>query len=243
MVKDLLILGSNSPEMELLRTRLVRMGYRALPAKEPHQAQSVLRVAGTRIGAVIVPSELPAVNLRLALDAMRGMVPGGELAFIGAGRDPGLSGRNKLREAGISFAAFDPIDPHTLRFQVNRALAGDKQSWRRTRGTLRAPADWPAIARSGFRQKEGRVYSVSASGAFLALAQPWMVKAKVELSLAIPDGRPITAAGRVVMTNVPGNVMKRGLPFGMGVQFDHVSEAASIALLLYAEKRARTLTI
>jgi hypothetical protein len=35
VVKDLLILGSNSPEMELLRTRLVRMGYRALPAKEP----------------------------------------------------------------------------------------------------------------------------------------------------------------------------------------------------------------
>ena len=46
-MKDLLVLGANSPDMELLRTRLDRLGYRALPAKEPQQAQTVLRVAGT----------------------------------------------------------------------------------------------------------------------------------------------------------------------------------------------------
>ena len=86
----------------------------------------MLRVAGTRIGAVIVPSELPAVNLRLALDAMRRLVPGGELTFLGAGRDPGLSGRERAARGRHPFAAFDPIDPHTLRFQVNRALAGAK---------------------------------------------------------------------------------------------------------------------
>jgi hypothetical protein len=243
MSKDLLLLGANAPEMDLLRTRLVRIGYRVVPAKTPDQAHTLLRVGGSRIGAVIVPSDLPVANLRAALAFMRSVSRAESLVFVGAGRDPGREGRERMRAAGIHVPLFEPMDLHTLRFQVNRALAGDKQSWRRTRGTLRAPADWPAIARSGFRQKEGRVYSVSASGAFLALAQPWMVKAKVELSLAIPDGRPITAAGRVVMTNVPGNVMKRGLPFGMGVQFDQVSEAASIALLLYAEKRARTLTI
>jgi len=47
----------------------------------------------------------------------------------------------------------------------------------------------------------------------------------------------------VVMTNVPGNVMKRNLPFGMAVQFDHLTEHASVALLMYAEKRARSLSL
>ena len=243
MVKDLLILGSNSPEMELLRTRLVRMGYRALPAKEPHQAQSVLRVAGTRIGAVIVPSELPAVNLRLALDAMRGMVPGGELAFIGAGHDPGLSGRNKLREAGVSFAAFDPIDPHTLRFQVNRALADAKVQTARRRRTLRAPVDWTVAIRGGAREKRGRLYTVSASGAYVAIDQPSMLRSSVTLDLSLPGERHLTVAGRVAMTNVPGNMQRKNLPFGMGVQFDQVTEAASVALLVYAEDRLKALAI
>jgi hypothetical protein len=45
------------------------------------------------------------------------------------------------------------------------------------------------------------------------------------------------------MTNVPGNVMKRNLPFGMGVHFDQVNEQSSVALLLYAEERSRALCL
>jgi hypothetical protein len=70
-----------------------------------------------------------------------------------------------------------------------------------------------------------------------------MVKARVELRLAIPSGDSVTASGRVVMTNVPGNVMKRNLPFGMGVHFDQVSEQSSVALLIYAEERSRALCL
>jgi hypothetical protein len=242
MNKDLLLLGANAPEMELLRTRLVRIGYRVVPGKTPEQAHALLRVGGTRIGAVIVPSDLPVVSLRPALDFMRKISPSRSLTFVGAGRDPGPDGRERMRQAGIQVALFEPMDLHTLRFQVNRALAGGLPV-HRARQTLRAPVDWPVIARSGARQKEGRVYSISASGAFLAIAQPWMVKARVEIRLATPETGSIEAAGRVVMTNVPGNVMKRNLPFGMAVHFDHLSEHASVALLMCAEKRARSLAL
>ena len=59
MNKDLLLLGANAPEVELLRTRMVRIGYRVVPGKTPEQAHALLRVGGTCIGAVIVPSDLP----------------------------------------------------------------------------------------------------------------------------------------------------------------------------------------
>jgi hypothetical protein len=242
MNKDLLLLGANAPEMELLRTRLVRIGYRVVAAKTPEQAHALLRVGGTRIGAVIVPSDLPVVNLRSALEFMRRISPARSLAFAGGGRDPGSEGRDRMRQAGVQIALFDPMDLHTLRFQVNRALASGLPV-HRPRQTLRAPVDWPVIARSSGRQKEGRVYSISASGAFLAIAQPWMVKARVEVRLATPEVGSIEAEGRVVMTNVPGNVMKRNLPFGMAVHFDHLSEHASVALLMCAENRVRSLSI
>jgi len=242
MNKDILLLGANAPDMEVLRTRLVRIGYRVVPAKTPEQAHTFLRVAGTRIGAVIVPSEMPVMNLRAALDFLRRLSPAVPLTFLGAGREPGAEGRQRLRGAGIQIPIFDPLDLHTLRFQLNRALATGRPMHRH-RSTLRAPADWPVIAKSGVRQKEGRIYSISASGAYLSIAQPWMVKARVELRLAIPSGDSVTASGRVVMTNVPGNVMKRNLPFGMGVHFDQVNEQSSVALLLYAEERSRALCL
>lgn len=241
MNKDILLLGANAPDMELLRTRLIRIGYRVIPAKTPEQAHTFLRVAGTRIGAVIVPSEMPAMNLRAALDFMRRLSPA-PLTFLGAGREPGAEGRQRLRSAGIQIPIFDPLDLHTLRFQLNRALASGRPLHRH-RSTLRAPADWPVVVKSGVRQKEGRIYSISASGAYLSIAQPWMVKARVELRLAMPGAESVTASGRVVMTNVPGNVMKRNLPFGMGVHFDHVTEQSSVALLIYAEERSRALCL
>jgi hypothetical protein len=241
--KDVLVLGANAPEMELLRSRLGRMGYRAVPAKTPDQARSFLRVAGSRVGAIVVPSELPVMNLRSAIASLRTIVANDDLTFLAGGRDPGAEGRTRMREAGVELAIFDPVDTHTLRFQLNRALSGNKRL-RGRRRTVRAPADWPVVVHTGGgRVKEGRVYSISASGVFVTLPQPCMTRARVTLDLAVPKAGRVSAAGRVVMTNVPGNVMRRSLPFGMGVQFDHLSEAVSVSLLVYAQERFQSLSL
>jgi hypothetical protein len=240
--KDLLVLGASAPEMELLRARLGRMGYRAIPAKTPDQARALLRVAGSRVGAGIVPSDLPVTNLRSALLSLRTLASQ-ELVFLAAGRAPDEEGRRRLREAGVELAVFDPCDTHTLRFQVNRALAGDKRL-RGRRRTVRAPADWPVVVHTGSgRVKEGRIYSISPSGAFVTVPQPCTTRARVRLDLELPAGARLRAEGRVVMTNVPGNVMRRSLPFGMGVQFEQLTESASVALLVYAQERFRALSL
>ena len=242
MSRDLLLLGANAPEMELLRTRLARIGYRVVPAKTPEMAQTLLTIGGGRVGAVIVPADLPVVSLRGALGHLRSLQPA--LGFAAAGRDPGAEGRRRLRDAGVRIGLFDPIDLHALRFQVNAALAeGTPPARRSTRGTLRAPADWKVVARSGGRDKEGRVYSISPSGAFVVLPQPWTLRSQVELRWAHPATGTVQASGRVVMTNVPGNVVRRSLPHGMGLRFDQLSDAASVALLMYSESSAQKLAV
>jgi hypothetical protein len=244
MPKDLLLLGANAPDMELLRTRLVRVGYRVVAAKTPEMANTLLRVGGSRVGAVIVPSDLPVVSLRGALDSMRRNVTGdAEISFVAAGPDPGPEGRRRMRDAGVRVGIFDPIDLHTLRFQLNRALAGVHPPSRARRGTLRAPADWKVVARSNGRDKEGRIYSISPSGAFIVLPQPWMVRSQVELRWTHAQTGTVSADCRVVMTNVPGNVMRRSLPLGMGLRFDHLPEAASVALLMYTEACSQRLAV
>ncbi|HEX2485359.1 MAG TPA: PilZ domain-containing protein [Myxococcota bacterium] len=242
MAKDLLLLGANAPDMELLRTRAARLGYRVVPAKTPDQAHALLRVGGTRIGAVIVPSDLPVVDLRSALDALRRLVPAHELTWLAAGRDPGPAGRDRMRKAGVPLALFDPLDTHTLRFQLNRALAGRRLSSARRR-TVRAPADRPVGVRVAMRRKEGRLYSVSASGAFVAIDQPSPARSPVALEFSLPDAGLLTLSARVVMTNVPGNLARTSLPWGMGVQFQDIDEGASVALLVYAQERFRTLAV
>jgi hypothetical protein len=243
--KDLLLLGANAPDMELLRTRLVRVGYRVVPAKTPEMAHTLLRVGGSRVGAVVVPADLPVVNLRGALDFMRRtQTGGGALTFVAAGPDPGPEGRRRLRDAGVRIAIFDPVDLHTLRFQINRAVSDVQQPPSRARrGTLRAPVDWKITARSGGREKEGRLYSISPSGAFVVLPQPWMIRSQVDLCWTHAQTGTVQATARVVMTNVPGNVMRRSLPLGMGVRFDHLPEAASVALLMYTEEIAQKLAV
>jgi hypothetical protein len=244
MPKDLLLLGANAPDMELLRTRLVRIGHRVVPAKTPEMAHTLMRVGGSRIGAVIVPADLPVVDIGAALGFLRKLAPpGSEQSFVGAGRDPGPEERDRLRRAGVHVACFDPIDLHTLRFQINRALAKGPIPTRARRGTQRAPADWKIVATANGRQKEGRLYSISPNGAFVVLPQPWMVKSQVEIRGAMPDGAELRASGRVVMTNVPGNLMRECLPIGMGVRFDQLSEFASIALMMYANQRSEALSL
>src|SRR5690606_6212073 len=175
--------------------------------------------------------------------AMRRLVPGHPLVFLGAGRDPGPQERRRMRDAGVQVPIFDPVDLHTLRFQMNRALASARPV-RGRRSTLRAPADFPVVVRGrAARQKEGRIYTISASGAFVSMGHPTLVRSHVTLRTTIPGVGPATLPGRVVMTNVPGNLMRRNLPHGMGVRFEDLNEAVAVALVVYAQERLRTLVM
>jgi hypothetical protein len=62
----------------------------------------------------------------------------------------------------------------------------------------------------------------------------------VELPFLSSVGR---LGGRVVLTNVAGNLMKKNLPAGMAVQFERLRVEEHAALELHVERKTRRLEL
>ncbi len=238
--RDLLLVDTGSC-MELLAGRLRRLGYRTLWAKTSMEAYAALEDPLYDVGAVVMRPDLAATDLRRALEAFRSHARDAALAYLVTGQRPELGERRRLRDAGVTAALWEPIDQHALRFQVNRALA-QPGVVRGRRGALRAPAVWPARVWADGREKQARVYSASAAGVFLATPRPSPRNVPLRIELPLPSGR-VALAGRVVMTNVPGNLMRRTLPVGMGVRFEQPPVEVQATLELWATKRFRSLVV
>jgi hypothetical protein len=237
--KDLLLLGSEAPALQRLRMRLGTLGYRAIDAKTPERAQIVLQVCRGAIGAAVISPDLPVVDLRRTLRFLQQIA--GSLTFLAAGPPPSRSERTRLRVAGVTYALFDPLHDHVLRFQVNRACAGDAVL-RRGRRCLRAPTGWDVPVWTPAGRKDAGVYNVSASGAFLATRSTALRGSRIALELPLRGGN-VRLRARVVTTNVPGNLAVKVLPTGMGVAFEGGDADVEARLHLYAQERLASLAI
>lgn len=233
--RDVLLIDAGSHPLQALAGRMQRIGFRALRVKTPEAAEDVLKDERFSIRGVVVPPDLAVANLAGALERLSSCVADGRLRFVAAGPSPSEEARERLRDARVELALFGETDRHALRFVLNRACA-DHDPVVKERGALRAPADLPAHVRAAGREKAAQVYSISPRGAFLATERPSMRQALVHLSLPLPDGTVATTA-RVVMTNVPGNLVRRNLPLGMGVCFTGAAGELEAALEAYVEHR------
>jgi len=238
--KDVLLLGATAPTMELLGARLSRLGYRAIAAKTPEQAHMLLRMSRGAIGAVVIPPEFPVMDLKRTLIFLSSMVKG-ELWYLAAGPTPPDEQRRALRAAGIAYSLFEPIHDHTLRFQINRALAGSAVV-RGHRASLRAPTNWEVPIWANGRKKDAHVYSVSASGAFLSTPTPSLRGTEITLQLPL-EGVAHKLTARVVATNVPGNLAQKTLPTGMGVAFESPPVDTEVRLHMFAQERLDALSL
>ncbi|HVP31819.1 MAG TPA: PilZ domain-containing protein [Myxococcota bacterium] len=237
--RDVLLLGAESPAMRQLRIRLSTLGYRGVPAKTPEQAQLVLQMARGAIRAAVLPPDLPVVDLGRTIRFLTGIA--GQLWFLAAGPPPAREERARLRDAGVSYALFDPLHDHDLRFQLNRAFARSSIV-RGRRRTLRAPTRWNVPVWTPAGRREAGLYTVSASGAFLATPTPSLRGTVLRVALPLP-GSTIELAARVVSTNVAGNLAQKILPSGMAVAFEGTSEDAEARLHLYAQERLNALAV
>jgi hypothetical protein len=242
--RTLLVVDAGGHPLEPVAQRLRLLGIPALRAKTAAEARAALADARTPIGAVLIPPDPPTLDLPRALRVLTRAPGGGVLPLLVCGPRPDPEARARLREAGAALALWDPLDEHTLRFQVNRALAlGPAPGL--PRRALRVPAHWPVQVRMGARTRSARVYSVSTCGAFLATAGPALRRTLVHVTLPLADeaGEPLRVAGEVMVTNVPGNLRRRNLPLGMGVRFLGLGPAAERALLRYTDERALDLAV
>ncbi len=241
---SILIVDVGSESLAAMGLRLSQMGYHALRAKTTDQALESLADDRYEIGVVILPDDLPVFDLERSMAAFRERGGDRPPTLVASGSRPSADDRDRLRRTGVELALWNPVDDHTLRFQLNAALAHSSAGGLppRSRRAQRVPTNWPIRVRTGARVKPAKIYSLSSNGAYLAIAAPSLPKAQVALTVPLPT-EDLVLAGEVVMTNVPGNLTKGNLPIGMAIRFVGADEAQREALADYTVERAAQLLL
>ena len=158
--QTILLLDGLDVTLDVLTERLRNLHLNAIRAKTADEAFAL--ATGQAIGAVVLPSDIPGPDALALVSTLRSCATGQGMSFLAAGPEPGVDARDALREAGIRIALWEPFDDSLLRYQINRALAST--AGRRPRNALRVPCSVPARARTGDREKPGRLYTLSESG-------------------------------------------------------------------------------
>jgi hypothetical protein len=237
---SVLALGGHGSHAWALAERASRLGFQLVRAKTPEDAIALRAERGFQVGAALIDSEFPAPDLRDALQAIRTRLEASELEFIATGPHPDDETSLRLGEAGVELALWEPVGNHTLRFQLNRALARIHPNL--MRGERRVPTEWRVNVFTGGRQKAADVYSISGGGAFLATPQPSMSGAQIAVELPLPTGRT-TLDARVIYTNVPGNLKLPKLPHGMAIRFSAPEPAEMHAIAEVVSQTAASLAL
>lgn len=224
---SVLVLGDHGSANASLAERTRRLGYRAIRAKTAQDAIELAEERGFRFGVAFVRSDWPVTDLREAMREIRQRSRSPHLKVIATGDLPTESERAELRAAGIEIGLWEPLGDHALRFHLNRSMSPPGREL--LRSSDRVPTEWRARVYSGGRAKPASVYSLSCGGAFLATQRPSQSGVEVAVELALPEG-PVSVVGRVIYTNVPGNLQRQALPHGMAVRFRDVPDSEHEAL-------------
>jgi len=235
-----ILVESADGSSDKLAQRLTTFHVEPLLARDLSEARSILEQRRTLIMAVLVPTDLPTHNLKHDIKSVCQVGPASGLMFVSVGKAPTPSERKKLRAAGVKLALWEPYDDGTLRFQINRALGGDRDD--HARREPRVPTYLLARIYQGERHKDAVVYSLSEGGSFLETPRASMEGAEIDVELRLP-GQAVRVHGTVVFANVPGNLQRPNLPLGMGVRFTHSDPADAKALHDYIAQRIEQLEV
>jgi hypothetical protein len=226
-----------------LATRVRQLGYEAIVESEPRAAAARVARPDAPPQAALLPADFALPQRAGEIDRLLRAAGARGLGFVAVGARPGSEAEHRLRQKNVRLCLWAPFHEHELRFVVNRALFDPGPGLHdpekaQVRHDLRVPTELAARVRVGGREKPALVYSLSVGGCFLETLRPTLVGGALEVVLPLPIGE-FRAAGRVVLTNVPGNLQRSKLPCGMGVEFRHLDPAARAAIDAFVRDRAR----
>jgi CheY-like chemotaxis protein len=221
-----LVLGDHGLSLSDLSERIRSFGFRAVRAKTPQDALELAAERGYRFSAALIEASLPALDLGPALDRIRSRAGTPGMVLIATGAMPDAAERERLRGAGVHTALWQPVGDHALLFHLNRATG---EEGRHLRAAQRVPTEWRTRVMVAGRAKPASVYSLSSGGAYLATERPSMRGAELAIDLPLAEGT-VSVLGRVVYTNVTGNLKRAHLPTGMGVAFVRTPPADADAI-------------
>ena len=220
-----------------LATRLDAHGYPVAEVEAATGARALVVDRGGDRRAAILPTAVAAsegIDLLGAIRTLQSLAASRKLTLLAWGSPPEVSGRRRLRTAGVELALYEPLDTAVLHFQLNRALA----PWDAPRRARRAPVDREIAVRRHLRTRPARLYTLSSQGAFILSEKPLRTGRRLELEFPVGTFHP-RARARVVMANPPGELGRPDLPSGIAVAFqDMDAPSAAVIERLVAERLA-----
>jgi hypothetical protein len=215
-----LILDPAGGQLGLEALGLIERGIDPLYAKAVDEAV-LLAEDDDRVGALVLPGSLPVEALDEALARIAPLLWAGASAVVLVAPPRERARMRELRDRGIRWVVHDPYEAAELRFAVAAALATEDDL--DPRAGLRVPIRLAAIVREGVATREACIRNASLGGAYLALADPPAVGARVALEFALAE-RPLAAAGRVahrLAEPLPGRAEREP---GFGIAFEPLPE-------------------
>jgi hypothetical protein len=224
--------GASSRE---LAARLPRLGFEPVEVDSFDEAIAALNAPGRVVSVGLLPVQLANDDLKGQLKSLRRSGPLEHVELIVYGRAPDAATRKLLRRADLDLALWEPYDDGGLRFQLHRALSGRDED-EDQREQRRVPTYLMARVRAGDRIRDAVVYSLSVTGAFLETPRASMEGALLSVELRLPEA-VIDVRVEVIYSNVPGNLSRPNLPFGMGVRFASLSSEHLKLIEGYVDER------
>ena len=241
--QERVLLFAFGPEHGELARRVRLLGYEAVVETEPRAAGARLARQHEPLHAVLLPASFALPQRGGELDHLARAAGSAGVRFVAVGERPGAEAERLLRDKQVRLCLWAPFHDRELRFVLNRALFDPKESFyepdkAEVRHDLRVPTSLGARIVVAERERPAHVYSISVGGCFLETQRPTLVGGALEVVLPLPLGE-FRVSGRVVLTNVPGNLERPNLPRGMGIEFLRLGLDAREAILHYVRERAR----
>jgi len=230
-----LLIESLDPSSQTLARRIESLGIEPLLVTSFDEAEEVLRARRSFVTAVLIPTDLSTTNLKKDVKRLKAAGPATGLSFLSVGKPPTTDARKRMRSAGITIALWEPYDDGCVRFQLNRAVAGEGMKDKRS--SPRVPTSALARIVVGGREKTAVVYSLSKGGCYLETPRASMNGARVDIHFQL-RGEAIDVVGIVVLSNVPGNVNRNNLPLGMAVRFEDLDSATRKVIEAFIRDRS-----
>ena len=232
--------GPGSGELaQLIR----QLGYETLIETEPRAAAARVARPLEPVRAILLPADFALPHRAGELDHLVRAAGTVGLRFVAVGERPAAEALGHLRDKNVRLCLWSPFHERELRFVLNRALFDPTRGFydseqAEVRHDLRVPTSLGARIVVAEREKSAQVYSLAVGGCFLETLRPTLVGGGLDVFLPLPLGE-FRITGRVVLTNVAGNLVRQNLPRGMGVEFLRLVPDAREAILHYVRERAR----
>jgi len=225
-----------------LAQRIRQLGYETLVETEPRVAAARVARPLEPVRAILLPADFALPRRTGELDQLTRAAGSAGLRFVAVGERPAADALALLRGKNVRLCLWSPFHERELRFVLNRALFDPTKgfydsSQADVRHDLRVPTSLGARIVVGEREKSAQVYSLAVGGCFLETLRPTLVGGGLDVVLPLPLGE-FRVTGRVVLTNVAGNLVRQNLPRGMGIEFLRLAPDAREAILHYVRERA-----